>query len=910
MNTRYLLFLIIISFSLFTATQIKNSSLSEGLIAYYSFEETEGDVVFDELQTHNEYRYGALQNQKGIVGNCYYYDGIDDYVTLSSIDLQTSNTWSNNVWVYYKGIVQYTNIIRMENKFINFYDHIGNNKLIFWYYDQNQKGQEIKTSVQIADVTNRWVMSTLTYDGYTLKYYIDGKLISSIDTLINHEGPIERQFISKSEPGSNQKHYTRAYVDELGFWNRALSSEEITLLYNEGKGISYDQILDIENIQNPDTNTNQNSNNILYLILAIFILSVIAIGILIVYILYKIIKYKKSLTKSANIKPKTIIYNNHERYNLHKQMFIAIKKGDISEIKKLSNYIDLNERIIVDNNIYPLCGNTTLSIACYYGQLDIVKILIKQGVNVNTLCKNDEPYNIINGRTALMIAILGENQLTKLAIVKELIKAGADIKIREVSGWDALLISVIHKKLDITKELLSNGADINQKYQTNTKKYSLLSEVIKYENENCERINFLISNGAKINYNDPNEENPLIIAILNRKNKIFNLLIDIAELDINSSTAHETFKIALYNENLEVAKKMIDLKFNINSKYKNNYALTEICKYDRFKSIEFLLENGANINIIDSEGRTPVEIAYLNRNNKIVNYLISKGAKLDKEKYKESERVPLRKINLTSFIKDPEVKKKFSEYFPLPKFDLKNEIKAPPLTQNYSLIGTSFDYLLRFYIQKYNQNCITKQWIAEKALEILESISLEDKLIGEVKENVREARENYNKFLEDGIISENLLKSCILLGRIDPIFRARYIDPNINVVNKEDIQDMKNLIELVNKKDFISNNKSILNPTFGKASKLIGGADADMIIDNNLIDIKTTKELKFTKDHYYQLIGYYLLSIYGGIDNYDIPIKNISIYYSRYGILYTIPAPTRNEKFEEFYKWFKETIEQ
>jgi hypothetical protein len=32
-----------------------------------------------------------------------------------------------------------------------------------------------------------------------------------------------------------------------------------------------------------------------------------------------------------------------------------------------------------------------------------------------------------------------------------------------------------------------------------------------------------------------------------------------------------------------------------------------------------------------------------------------------------------------------------------------------------------------------------------------------------------------------------------------------------------------------------------LNPDFGFASKLVGGADADIVLDSTLIDIKTVK---------------------------------------------------------------------
>ncbi|MCH7623818.1 MAG: hypothetical protein IIB46_07020 [Nitrospinae bacterium] len=57
------------------------------------------------------------------------------------------------------------------------------------------------------------------------------------------------------------------------------------------------------------------------------------------------------------------------------------------------------------------------------------------------------------------------------------------------------------------------------------------------------------------------------------------------------------------------------------------------------------------------------------------------------------------------------------------------------------------------------------------------------------------------------------------------------------------------------------------------------------------MDIKTTKFLSFTQEQYNQLIGYYILSKLGKInESEDIPISKIGIYFSRHGILHTISA--------------------
>ena len=110
----------------------------------------------------------------------------------------------------------------------------------------------------------------------------------------------------------------------------------------------------------------------------------------------------------------------------------------------------------------------------------------------------------------------------------------------------------------------------------------------------------------------------------------------------------------------------------------------------------------------------------------------------------------------------------------------------------------------------------------------------------------------YQTYLKDGILSDDILRMAILLAKIDPIYRAGYVDQNINVVDNRDIQDLRNLINLVDKNSFIANKMCLLNPTFGKASVLVGGADADIVIDNQIIDFKTTKFLQLKGNDFHQ----------------------------------------------------------
>ncbi|TSA44076.1 hypothetical protein D4R51_04575 [bacterium] len=288
-------------------------------------------------------------------------------------------------------------------------------------------------------------------------------------------------------------------------------------------------------------------------------------------------------------------------------------------------------------------------------------------------------------------------------------------------------------------------------------------------------------------------------------------------------------------------------------------------------------------------------------------------------------------MSLTSFLTIKDVKEKFSQEFPLPEFDLKKKILAPPLTRNFSLVGTAFDYLLRFYLERLNPRVITRTWVAENApeeflllkgslneinlKESLDKLSPNDRnLFKKIQGLIKKAKETHLEFLKTGRLSDKLIKSALLLAQLDIIYRAGYIYANIGKVNPLDVKDLKKLLSLINPKNFKVSKMCFLNPTFGMGSQLVGGADADLIIDGTLIDIKTTKLMRFNHKELNQLIGYYTLSKIGGVGNppRKIPIEKLGIYYARYNMLYEFPlAEVINKKqFPDFIKWFQKRAEK
>ena len=256
-----------------------------------------------------------------------------------------------------------------------------------------------------------------------------------------------------------------------------------------------------------------------------------------------------------------------------------------------------------------------------------------------------------------------------------------------------------------------------------------------------------------------------------------------------------------------------------------------------------------------------------------------------------------------------------SNSFPLPKIE-GTAIKAVPKTKNYSIVGTAFDYLLRFTLEKnFKSKVHGSTWVSESALIHFKSRGIfisEDWKLSPDEGSMRawfESRQGRNKkilkhfdqckevylsFVEGTLRpSLKIFKACLFLAKLDIIYRAGpYYMEQIDFLShsKSDIDDLKRLISICDFMLFKPKKKLILNPTFGKGSQLVGGADADIIIDDCLIEVKVKKELKLKRTEYNQLIGYYLLYLIGGVTGHkNVIIKSLGVYFARHNILWTIP---------------------
>jgi hypothetical protein len=105
----------------------------------------------------------------------------------------------------------------------------------------------------------------------------------------------------------------------------------------------------------------------------------------------------------------------------------------------------------------------------------------------------------------------------------------------------------------------------------------------------------------------------------------------------------------------------------------------------------------------------------------------------------------------------------------------------------------------------------------------------------------------------------------------------------------------------------LDNNTVLVNPTFGESSIAVGGADADLIAGDLVVDFKvTTKDTIHTSD-LDQLLGYFLLGRHRRRADVSFPdIRRVALYFCRHGYLWVLDATTwtGHPEFLVIEEWF------
>jgi hypothetical protein len=201
------------------------ASLNVDIVSYYKLDESSGSVI-DSAGSNDGTNNGATPNVAGKINTAYDFDTTGDDIDISSISISGDKTIS--MWVKADNSAGEKWLIDSSTGRMIIASHAG----VLSYYDSGWKA----TTLDIRDGNWKHVVAIITTGN--VDFYVNDGTKQSLSITTNNIGGTTR--IGSHNNGNE---YTwDGEIDEVGIWERALTSTEVTQLYNGGTGISYTNV--------------------------------------------------------------------------------------------------------------------------------------------------------------------------------------------------------------------------------------------------------------------------------------------------------------------------------------------------------------------------------------------------------------------------------------------------------------------------------------------------------------------------------------------------------------------------------------------------------------------------------------------------------------------------------------------
>ena len=205
-----------------------------------------------------------------------------------------------------------------------------------------------------------------------------------------------------------------------------------------------------------------------------------------------------------------------------------------------------------------------------------------------------QPLSLAWGQIDRMLPTIQRGDLNR---VKELVEEDKSLVNRKVSnGYTPLQIAISSRKNDIAKFLLSQNADIEQKNN-----YEQTALVLALSSRNKEMVELLLDKGADVN-----------------------------SLDRSKSSA-VSYAIMYFSRDTDLVKKFVERADDLNARPGNRGTFLQLaCQYGQVEIVNYLLDKGAKVDVIDQNGVSPLMMSMQSGRTQIAERLIEKGADIDR----------------------------------------------------------------------------------------------------------------------------------------------------------------------------------------------------------------------------------------------------------------------------------------
>ncbi|XP_066532139.1 CARD- and ANK-domain containing inflammasome adapter protein [Hoplias malabaricus] len=276
----------------------------------------------------------------------------------------------------------------------------------------------------------------------------------------------------------------------------------------------------------------------------------------------------------------------------------AVRTGDLSLLQKLLKGKDINQRTSTSDAL--------LHTAAEHGQVSVINFLLSQGVKLD--------HRDHQGRTALHKAAEAGHTTASVALVR----AGADLHAKDQASKTPQHLAAQNGHENTVRSLVTEEARCF-KNQT-TVMHMAAAE------DNCLLVGILLRNGAAVDVRDSQTKTPLFHAIRHGNENTAAVLLQ-AGAQVDSGIMEAALDL---NKKSLLSLLLRNMK-NTMSQNEIKSVLFKAVKKNLDGVVAALIDSGADVNMCDELGYTPLLLATELGNVEVFRVLVSKNAQLERQ---------------------------------------------------------------------------------------------------------------------------------------------------------------------------------------------------------------------------------------------------------------------------------------
>jgi len=220
---------------------------SADLVGHWPFDEGTGSTAADIISGNDATFTDDPIWTAGVMGDALELDGAGDYLTIANseiVKLRSTGTYSVAIWINVQNTT--TGVI--------LYHGLGCSTWASWFLgvgggepDATQDPETLKFGVRTANggaytsadtplTGDVWMHVTATYDGSTVRLYVDGEEVSTLDVALPYDSG--ENLLIGGDSGCGGRQWFSGMIDELQIYDHALSDKEVQSLFKGAPGLA------------------------------------------------------------------------------------------------------------------------------------------------------------------------------------------------------------------------------------------------------------------------------------------------------------------------------------------------------------------------------------------------------------------------------------------------------------------------------------------------------------------------------------------------------------------------------------------------------------------------------------------------------------------------------------------------